>query len=233
MYRKIIYQKYLTSLTPIEEIEKIFSTPMKFQKEIIDVLPKDKEAKIIDLGCGYGRLLNSLKSMGYKNLYGVEIGKEESQFLKHKGFNIINTDIIEFLKSNKEKFDVIFMMDVLEHFKKDEIVEILPLLKRMQKGSIIIRVPNAEAIFKGSIMYGDFTHETFFTKRSFIQLFKVFGFEDVRVYPAYSFSDTLKGKVKKAIYLSYVKWYKFLLSLDNPASVEYFIPTQNLLGIVK
>jgi len=97
----------------------------------------------------------------------------------------------------------------------------------------MVRVPNGEAIFKGSIMYGDFTHETFFTKRSLIQLFKTLGFKDVEVYPVYNFGKSLKSKIKKSIYMKYFKFYKFLLSIDNSASLEFFIPTQNILGIIK
>ena len=82
-------------------------------------------------------------------------------------------------------------------------------------------------------MYGDFTHETFFTKRSLIQLFKALGFKSVEVYPVYNFGKTWKAKVAKFIYLSYVRVYKFLLGIDNGASLEYFVPTQNILGVVR
>ena len=97
----------------------------------------------------------------------------------------------------------------------------------------MVRVPNGEAIFKGRVIYGDFTHETFFTKRSLIQLFKTLGSKSVEVYPVYGFGKTWKAKVTKFIYLSYVRVYKFLLGIDNGASLEYFVPTQNILGIIK
>lgn len=49
--------------------EKSFTTPIKVQlfSEMIN-----KEAKILDIGCGYGRVLNELSLNGYKNLYGVD-----------------------------------------------------------------------------------------------------------------------------------------------------------------
>jgi len=97
----------------------------------------------------------------------------------------------------------------------------------------MLRVPNGEGIFKGSIMYGDFTHETFFTKRSLIQIFKTFNFKDIEVYPIYNFDKSLKNKIKKLIYMKYVKFYKFLLSIDNSESLKYFIPTQNILSVIK
>ncbi len=236
MYRKILYDKYLSSVNVSEEeMETNFSQNINLHKEILKNLPENKEAKIIDLGCGYGTFLNALSKMGYKNLFGLEIGKEQNEFLNKKGFKIYNQDLVEFLRVTDEKFDCITLFDVLEHFKKDELVEIVSLLKKRltKDGVIILRVPNGEAIFKGSIMYGDFTHETFFSKRSLIQLFNTLGFEKVTVYPVYSFGNSWKAKIFKFIYLSYVKFYKLLLRIDNSASLKYFVPTQNIWGIAR
>ena len=38
-------------------------------------LPQDKEAVVLDIGCGWGNLLLSLWATGYRNLYGVEISR--------------------------------------------------------------------------------------------------------------------------------------------------------------
>jgi len=236
MYRKIMYEKYLSSVNATQaELEENFNRDVYLQREIENAIPKDKEASILDLGCGYGSFLHTLQKRGYKNLYGVEIGEEQNIFLNSKGLNVSQFDIFEFLQTDNKTYDLITLFDVLEHFKKDEIVELLPLLKERlsQGGVLIVRLPNGEAIFKGSIMYGDFTHETYFTKRSMIQLFKTFGFSSVDVYPTYSFGKSFKAKVAKFIYFSYVKFYKTLLLIDNSASVEYFVPTQNILGVIK
>jgi len=231
-----MYKKYLSSINITQEdLEFLFDSDVFLQKEIEDNLPEDKNANILDLGCGYGSFLNTLKKKGYKNLFGVEIGEEQNKFLNSKGFDVSQGDIIDFLKNDINTYDLITLFDVLEHFNKDEIIELLPLLmERISKtGVLIVRLPNGEAIFKGSIMYGDFTHETFLTKRSMIQLFKIFGFSSVEVYPIYNFGKSWKAKIAKIIYISFIKLYKILLLIDNSASVEYFIPTQNILGIIK
>ena len=136
MYRKIMYEKYLSSVNITEEkLERNFNQNVDLQKKVVANLPQDKEAKIIDLGCGYGTFLNALSKIGYKNLYGVEIGKEQNEFLNKRGFKVYNQDLVDFLKKTDEKFDCITLFDVLEHFKKDEIVEIIPLLRqRLNKG---------------------------------------------------------------------------------------------------
>jgi 2-polyprenyl-3-methyl-5-hydroxy-6-metoxy-1,4-benzoquinol methylase len=236
MYRKIMYERYLSSVNvTMPELEGNFNTDIVLQKEIENTIPKDKNANILDLGCGYGSFLHTLQKREYKNLFGVEIGEEENRFLNSKGLHVSKLDILEFLKSDVKTYELITLFDVLEHFKKDEIVEILPLLKNRlnDNGKLIVRLPNGEAIFKGSIMYGDFTHETYLTKRSMIQLFHTFGFSSVKIYPTYAFGKTWKSKIAKLIYMSYVKFYKILLRIDNGASIEHFVPTQNILGVIK
>ena len=231
-----MYERYLSSVNiTMLELEENFNRDMVLQKEIENTIPKDKNANILDLGCGYGSFLHTLQKREYKNLFGVEIGEEENRFLNSKGLHVSKLDILEFLKSDIKTYELITLFDVLEHFKKDEIVEILPLLKNRlnDNGKLIVRLPNGEAIFKGSIMYGDFTHETYLTKRSMIQLFHTFGFSSVKIYPTYAFGKTWKSKIAKLIYMSYVKFYKILLRIANGASIEHFVPTQNILGVIK
>ena len=76
-----------------------------------------------------------------------------------------------------------------------------------RSGMLVVRVPNAEAIFKGSIMYGDFTHETYLTKRSMIQLFKTFDYGTVNVYPVFEHLIHL-NPLTHLLYSMCVKFYK-------------------------
>ena len=55
MYRKIMYERYLSSVNiTMLELEENFNRDMVLQKEIENTIPKDKNANILDLGCGYG-----------------------------------------------------------------------------------------------------------------------------------------------------------------------------------
>ncbi len=236
MYRKIIYEKYLSSVNVTnEDIEESFNNNISLHKEVAKIIPRDKQAKILDIGCGYGVFLRTLQKKGYKSLYGVEVGKEENKFLNSKDLNVSQLDIFDFLEKDPNKYDLITRFDVFEHFKKNERIGLGPFIKDKLKstGILVVRVPNAEAIFKGSIMYGDFTHETFFTKRSLIQLFNAFSFLSVDVYPVYNFGGTWKAKIAKYLYMGYVSLYKTLLYIDNSPSVKYFIPTQNVIAIIR
>lgn len=36
-------------------------------------LPDNLQSRILDIGCGWGNLLQNLNAMGFRNLYGVDI----------------------------------------------------------------------------------------------------------------------------------------------------------------
>lgn len=71
-------------------------------------------------------------------------------------------------------------IDIIEHFKKDEILEILKLIydSLNKKGILIIKTPNSETIFSGRYHYWDFTHEIIFNKTSLMQILSLTGFNN-------------------------------------------------------
>jgi len=234
MYRKKIYKRYLTydGFKDFDEIEKQFNTPFYLNESVKNVLPQNKDVKILDIGCGFGRFLKYLKDNGYENIYGVEIGEEQNQFLKDKGFTIYQADVIEFLKTTKEKFDFITMFDVLEHFKKEEIVELLALLRDIlnDNGTLVVRVPNGEAMYKGSIMYGDFTHEIFFTVKSLKQIFNIFNFSKTEVFPEYPIKHGLKSTIRHYGYRFYEFIYKMGLLFEQGGGKKLYLNSKYSWG---
>jgi hypothetical protein len=82
-------------------------------------------------------------------------------------------------------------------------------------------------------MYGDFTHETFFTKRSFIQLFKAFDYSNINVYPQFPRYFSLKGKLALIIFKFFMNFYKQILYLESRNMAKNFIYTQNILAVVE
>ncbi|MBI5079274.1 methyltransferase domain-containing protein [Candidatus Wolfebacteria bacterium] len=188
-YKDRFYSKYVSTQTSqlygelnLSDFEKQFSV---FKSYFGKFLPENKEANIVDLGCGNGDLVFWLQKIGFKNVSGVDYGKEQIELAKKFGVkNVVQADLKEFLKSKKEIFDVVFMRDVLEHFNKEEILEVMDLVfQSLEKGGIfVVKVPNAESPFGGRLRYGDFTHEISFTESSINQIFMVFGFNKVKIF---------------------------------------------------
>lgn len=90
-------------------------------------------------------------------------------------------DALEYLKK-VNGFDIVVMIDLLEHFKKDEALELMHLTHKALKngGFFLIRTPNAENPLFGRF-YDDFTHETPFTRSSLRQILASLGFQVLKV----------------------------------------------------
>jgi 2-polyprenyl-3-methyl-5-hydroxy-6-metoxy-1,4-benzoquinol methylase len=50
-------------------------------------LPENREAKILDIGCGFGLFLSKIKELGYTNVSGVDIDVDAVNFCKEKGYS--------------------------------------------------------------------------------------------------------------------------------------------------
>jgi SAM-dependent methyltransferase len=145
----------------------------------------DRNISILDFACGNGSLLYFLKSLGYKNIKGVDISKEQVQVAHSIGlFEVENIDGKEFLSADLKYYDMIFLMDILEHFTKGEIMECLDLFysKLKANGQLVVHIPNAEGTFGMSVFHGDLTHEQCFTQSSIIQILRLAGFTDIKCF---------------------------------------------------
>jgi 2-polyprenyl-3-methyl-5-hydroxy-6-metoxy-1,4-benzoquinol methylase len=182
-YREKIYSKYRSSHiknligdVDLSFFKKQFCVWSKYYGEF---LPKDKNVKILDIACGDGGIVYWLQSIGYKNSFGIDISEEQVNLAKSLGIeNIEQYDLKEFLKTNKG-WDVIFALDILEHFNKNEILDVLELIYNAlnKNGILIIKTPNGESIFGTRYLYRDFTHEWIFTKSSLMEIFSISGFK--------------------------------------------------------
>jgi len=155
------------------------------RSEIKELLPKTCEMAL-EVGCGDGTTLKWLKNSNRcHETYGIEIFQSAAlkaeKAVDHLFHGNIENDEIEFLS---KKFDVILLLDVLEHLLDPWIV-----LKKLVEdnlnvnGSIIVSLPNIRhysalfpLFFKGEWTYQksgilDKTHFRFFTKKSCIELF--------------------------------------------------------------
>lgn len=155
-------------------------------ESVIRRLKINENASILDIGCGTGSLAYNLKSLGFYNYLGVDISEEQIGIAKTMvcDFEFQRIGIFDFFESYVgPKFDVIFLMDFLEHFSLEEIFKILEFVSRNLKvdGKVAIHVPNGGAIFSGIVRYGDLTHKFAFTKQSISVLMRKYNL-DFKVY---------------------------------------------------
>jgi 2-polyprenyl-3-methyl-5-hydroxy-6-metoxy-1,4-benzoquinol methylase len=150
------------------------------------VLPADRTARIVDVGCGSGSVVWWLQSRGFTSAEGIDVSAEQVQLARDAGVeNVEVADLRPWLLDRHGAYDLIFLRDVLEHFDREQAVGLLELIRGALSphGRVVIQVPNAESPLFGRVRYGDCTHELAFTPSSLAQLFGVVGFEIDRLLP--------------------------------------------------
>ena len=97
--------------------------------------------KILDIGCGSGIFLESLKDITV-NIYGAEFNPSAIKQCQEKGINTFTQDIKEISQTHTNYFDVVTYFQVLEHISdvKSFIDNSLKVLK--PNGKLVIAVPN-------------------------------------------------------------------------------------------
>ena len=107
-------------------------------EEITRIIPSDVH-NILDVGCGNGAFINNLPHK-YKAT-GLDFSKEALKYVKKD--KILGE--ITNLPFEKESFDLVTCLEVLEHLSSDNFREGVLELQRISKKYIIITVPNKEA----------------------------------------------------------------------------------------
>lgn len=156
-----------------------------FQKNYLPHLPKRKDARIVDLGCGLGHFLFFLQRAGYTNISGVDVGRECIDFCRAHGFPVVEEEIITYLQREAEPADAFILNDVLEHQTKDMMWRVLEGVRSRlaQRGTLLVKVPNVAHPFLGTdSRYLDITHEVGFNENSLEQVLLMAGFTDVHVF---------------------------------------------------
>lgn len=123
-------------------------------------------------------MLRYLQASGITNLTGIDISQEQVDIASALGFNTIQADAFSFLKENEGKFGLIMAIDIIEHFKKEELYELLSLIDKalIPGGRLIIQTKNGEGLLPGYVIYGDLTHFTILSPLSLTQILTITGF---------------------------------------------------------
>ncbi|MGA7837967.1 MAG: class I SAM-dependent methyltransferase [Ignavibacteriaceae bacterium] len=143
---------------------------------------------ILELGCGIGGLMYFLIHNGHGNIKGLDISNEQLDICrKYVSHNVICDNASNYLKNCSVKYDLIILFDLIEHIKKEKILEFIKDMSDSlnENGTIILRTPNMGSLFALKSRYIDFTHEIGFTRESLSQVFNESGFSDVKVTNAY------------------------------------------------
>ena len=111
--------------------------------------PLPVESKILDVGCSSGVLLETLRSLGYEQLYGIDISEDSIDLARRRGLSQVHVMDATRMDFPQASFDVIISSDSLEHIEDDAAVgrEFHRLLR--PAGRLILYVPAHPFLWSG------------------------------------------------------------------------------------
>jgi len=114
----------------------------RFNKLINKITNFKKTGEALDIGGGYGLFAHLLEERGFV----VEIIEPYLKVKYTKKNKVYRTTFENFITKQKKKYDLILLMDVLEHFKKPDVVllQIKKILKN--NGIVVIQTPNYKSL---------------------------------------------------------------------------------------
>jgi 2-polyprenyl-3-methyl-5-hydroxy-6-metoxy-1,4-benzoquinol methylase len=183
-YRERIYGHYATQFINAElffDARKARRWGRAYDFYLRRWLPERKEAVIADVACGDGKLLYFFKQRGFGCVTGVDVSPEQAQLARQVVPEVSESDLLVFLEERPGRFDLITGLDIVEHFRKDEVLPFLEACRDALKpgGRLILQTPNAESPWGGALRYGDFTHEVCFTPAGLAHLLALCGFQKI------------------------------------------------------
>lgn len=155
-----------------------------YRRNLLPHLPPDRQARILDLGCGFGIFLRFLADAGYANALGVDSSPGMCAVSQARGHSPREADNLAFLRSGGERFDCITLNHVIEHYTKEEALELLDAVhaRLAPGGRALVMTPNmGSPVAAARSRYMDITHETGYTEESLLFLMKLAGFAPVQV----------------------------------------------------
>jgi 2-polyprenyl-3-methyl-5-hydroxy-6-metoxy-1,4-benzoquinol methylase len=92
------------------------------------LLPANRDAAILDLGCGMGQFLAYLKARGYQRVTGIDLSRSQIDYCHAQG--LLNAQLVDdsiaFLAGQQQQFAAIVAIDVIEHIPKATLIPLAP-----------------------------------------------------------------------------------------------------------
>ncbi len=180
------------------------------------------DSRILDVGCGQGRLIQALHAEGFSNVSGLEIDRVAIEHCASQGLAVRSHDLTRPPPSDLGVFDFIILLHVLEHMPKDEIVNVLRNLSLLlsERGRLLVAVPNAQSNTGSYWAFEDFTHSTIFTTGSLYYVTKMAGLSKCEILDRYCSAGT--SPVMKIARFILMKLYEGNISFWNKVTRSSF-----------
>lgn len=185
----LLYDRYTsTSALANADVNKTLNWTRAYIKDNFSAfLPRDKNARILEIGCGFGKNLLALQALGYNRIEGIDLSGEQVSYARDTlGLGQVQqADALEWLQRAEPGIDCILLIDVLEHLDLDTLMALGELMheKLAPGGRVLVQVPNDLAPLN-PFRQGDLTHLRAFTGQSLQQFFASVNLQMVCSYSA-------------------------------------------------
>jgi SAM-dependent methyltransferase len=236
-YRERLYRSYLETMDsrPPMTAASLRGCEPYLRSLIRKHFPANRDADILDLGCGYGSLLYFCRQEGFTRAAGVDRSPQQVRLAAQLGIEGVREgDLLDTLSSlPDDSQDVVIAFDVLEHFAKEEVLPLCDEVQRVLRpgGRWLIHVPNGESPFHGRIRYGDFTHETIFTRTSLTQVLHATGFSEVRTFEDKPVIHGMTSLLRRVLWECLRPLLLLYLGVETGGLDRQTILSQNLLAV--
>jgi SAM-dependent methyltransferase len=160
---------------------------------------------VLDLGCGRGEFLRILQESFVRGI-GVDINRTGLAKLRDDGFDVIESDLVEFLERDTATYSAIVMLQVAEHLDDDELDRMLTLAaaRVAPGGTLILETPNPLSPFALAVFHTDATHVRPLPPERLRYSIEAAGFEQARtLFQARIPRDQFAGPDPRAYYADY------------------------------
>lgn len=197
--------------------------------------PADKGSAILDLGCGHGAIMHAARELGYGNLRGVDGSPEQVAAAEKLGIEGVELgDVKETISEcDAASLDVVIAFDVIEHFKKDELLPFIDEVHRALKpgGRFIMHAPNGESPFGARMFFWDFTHELAFTRQSISQLLLASDYSGVECFEDIPVVHGFKSALRWGLWKLFRGMLRLYIAAETGDSGKRAVFSQNLLAV--
>lgn len=238
-YRSRIYRRYLSARasTLPQPIDDFKLRAAHLDKLIRLYFPHNRDAAILDLGCGPGALIYAAKAAGYRHIQGVDRSAQQIQVARTIGIESLQQgDLLEAISSVADlSLDAVVTIDVIEHLQKYELAGLVDEVLRVLQpgGRWIIHAPNGGSPFCSRVRYGDFTHELAFTRESLSQLLLSSGFGRVTCYEDGPAAHGVLSAARWLLWRGLRMLLRLWLAIETGESGGNCIFTQNLFAVAE
>lgn len=230
-YREFHVEEFLRERHGLVSVEKLApkvkGSDLKMKSEVASFIAGSLKpgAGVLDVGCGFGTLLNILKTKYHAEVQGIELATVDVEAAKQfYGLELFNGSLKEFfLKYPDQKFDCITLHHTFEHMSEPR-EELKTMREMLRPGGILyIGVPNVMNLKKRPEIFFQMGHPYSYSPSTLQNILRLEGFNIVKFNRKAAFPGAMELLAMRVEDLDGVSPVGKLQEGSNPEKVYNYI----------